>query len=178
MATTNLIDVTFSSEGSEVVDLTYVKLYAAISTSTHDTLLTSLIKAARIEIEKLASISIVTKTVRAEWDYVNESVVLPYPKINSITSLVSGEDTLTLDTDYTVKGSSKKTIYGTFVNGLVATYTAGYGDSTPEDLKLAIAKHALENFEQRTGIVTNSSNVLPNNWRVTALNYRPTWLMF
>jgi uncharacterized phiE125 gp8 family phage protein len=178
MATTNLIDVTFSSIGSEVVDLAYVKLYAAISTSTHDTLLTSLIKAARVEIEKLASIAIVTKTVRAEWDYVNESVVLPYPIINSINSVVSGEDTLVLDADYIVKGSKKKTIYGTFVNGLVVTYTAGYGSSTPEDLKLAIVKHVVDNFVQRYGISLSSSSILPNNWRTIALNYRPTWMMF
>ena len=175
---TNLIDVSFSSEGNEAIDLTYVKSFASISTTTHDTLLTNLIKAARIEIENLAQISVITKTVRAEWSYVSESVVLPYPKIGAITSLVSGTTTLVLDTDYTVRGFVKKTIYGTFSSGLVATYAAGYGSDTPEDLKMCMAKHVLESFEQRTGISTSASNLLPNNWRTTALNYRPTWIMF
>lgn len=175
---TNLIDVSFSSEGSEVIDLAYVKDYAIISTDNFDTLLNDLIKSARIEVEKVAQISIITKTVRVEWSQVSDDCVLPYPKINSITSLVSGTTTLTVNSDYTVKGQDKKTIYGTFSDGLVATYTAGYGDSTPEDLKRCIAKKVLEDFEQRTGYSANQSNLLPNNWRTVALSYRPTWLMF
>ena len=175
---TNLIDVSFSNEGSEVIDLTYVKTYAIISTDSFDTLLTDLIKSARMEVEKTAQISIVTKTVRAEWSEVSDNCILPYPKINSITSLVSGTTTLILDSDYKVKGQDKKTIYGTFSDGLVATYTAGYGSNTPEDLKRCIAKKVLEDFEQRTGISSNQSYLLPNNWQKVALSYRPTWLMF
>lgn len=175
---TKLIDVTFSSEGNEVIDLTYVKSFATISTDSFNTLLTDLIKSARIEIEKVAQISIITKTVRAEWSEVSDSCVLPFPKINTIASLVSGTTTLTLDSDYTVKGQDKKTIYGTFASGLVATYTAGYGVDTPEDLKRCIAKKVLEDFEQRTGISVSQSYLLPNNWRNTALSYRPTWIMF
>jgi uncharacterized phiE125 gp8 family phage protein len=176
---TNLIDVSFSNEGNEVIDLTYVKSFASISTATHDVLLNNLIKSARIEIEKVAQISIVTKTVRAEWSEAYGAIKLPNPKILTITTVTDGDEVAqVLDTNYKVRGGEKKTIYGDFPNGLIATYTAGYGNDTPEDLKMCIAKHVLENFEQRTGIAAGQSSLLPNNWRVTALNYRPTWIMF
>jgi hypothetical protein len=175
---TNLIDVSFSNEGEEVVSSSYVKNFAAITTTTFDDLISILIKTARIEIEKLSQLSIITKTVRAEWSCVNESISLPYPKIISIVSLESGTSILVEGINYKVKGLSNKTIYGNFTDGLVVNYTAGYGITVPEDLKMCIAKHVLENFEQRTGISVSQNYLLPNNWRKTALSYRPTWIMF
>jgi len=178
MGVTTLIDVSFSDEQSEVIDLDYLKRYMTIETDTHDVLLNDLIKSARTEVEKLGGISIVEKTIRAEWEQAYEYVRLPYPKIKSITSLKDGESTSLDITNYNVRGQDKKTIYGNFSTGLVVEYVAGYGDDTPEDLKLAIAKKVSEDFEQRTGIALESNSLLPNNWRPTVINYRPTWMMF
>lgn len=150
-----------------------------IETDTHDVLLNDLIKSARTEVEKLGGISIVEKTIRAEWSEAYEYVRLPYPKIKDIDTVYDGNETeLELSNSYSVRGQDKKTIFGDFPGGLVVTYTAGYGDSTPEDLKLAIAKKVSEDFEQRTGIALESNSLLHNNWRPTVLNYRPTWMMF
>lgn len=175
---TLLYDVTFSDEGSEVVDLAYVKSFSAITTTTHDALLTNLIKSCRAEIEKVAGISIIERTITAEWYSVNEECSLPYPIINSITSVESDGTALTANVGYKVIGTSKKTIIGTFPRGLKVIYTAGYGANCPDDLKLCIAKAVLEIFENRTGISVENSNLLPNSWRSVAINYRPTWLIF
>ena len=176
MPKTILYDVSISNEGNEVVELSFVKSFAGISTNTFDTLLTSLIKTARQEVEQYASISIVTKTIRAEWTETSQYVDLPYPLIGSITSVVSDGATLVLDTGYTVKGQDKKRIYGTFPKGLVVTYAAGYGVNLPEDLKLCITKNVAENFEQRSGFAFNQVALLPNNWRNVAMKYRPKWM--
>lgn len=181
MGQTNLISVTETNVGAEVIDLTYVKLYCSISTSTHDTLLTSLIKSARTEIEKLAKISIVTRTLTAIWSEAYTYVDLPRPQINGITSVSTGDNIYTVDNGYTIVESNPSRIYGDYPNGLKVVYTAGYGTDTPEDLKLAMAKKVLEDFEQRTGIKIQSNNnsvLLPNNWRPVVLNYRPGWMMF
>lgn len=179
MAITNLISVEREITGNEVVDAAFVKRYLSISTTTHDTLLGDLIISAREEIEKVACISIVEQTITAEWSQAYGEIKLPNPKILSITSVKDNLDNdLVVNTNYKIIGQSKKTIIGDFPNGLVIEYTAGYGEDTPSDLKLAIAKHVTENFEIRTGISVDNQNInlLPNNWRNTAINYRPTWV--
>jgi len=178
--TTNLIDVSISDEGSEVVDLTYVKLYCQIDGSNHDALLMTLIKSARQDVEKYADISIVTKTIRAEWTSVSEYAILPKPRINDIDSVFdSQENELFLDSAYQIRGQDKKRIIGDFSNGLVVTYGAGYGTDVPEDLKMSITKKVLMDFEARTGLsVSNSQSLLlPNSWEKTAIAYRPTWMI-
>lgn len=175
MPITNLIDISVVEEQAEVIDLAYVKKYLVISTDSFDSLLNDLIKAARIEVEKLAQISIVEKTIKAEWSEAYEFVNLPNPKINSVISVKDGND---IDVYHTKKGIDKVRIIGDFPSGLKVEYTTGYGSSTPEDLKLAIVKKISEDFEHRTGTSLETNNLLPNNWRVTAINYRPTWLMF
>lgn len=177
---TNLIDVTISNEGSEVIDLSYVKAYAQLTTTYQDTLLTTLIKSARKDIENYADISIVTKTIRAEWSEVSEYAILPKPKIGEVATMTTGNETSLILADYTFKGSDKKRVLGNFPDGLVLTYDAGYGTDTPEDLKMAICKKVLMDFEHRTGInIANSqADLLPNSWEKTAINYRPTWKVF
>lgn len=179
MQRTNLIGVKELSVDTNLINLDYIKRYLSIDTDTHNILLEDLCKSATVEIEKFAGISIYAKTIRAEWLEAYEFVNLPKPIINEILTVKNGlDDTLTIETDYKVRGDDKKRICGDFINGLVVTYTAGYGINCPSDLKLAIVKNIAENFEQRTGIVMNNSNLLPNNWRTIALTYRPSWLMF
>ncbi len=176
---TNLISVEREITGAEVVDVAFVKRFLSISTDVHNTLLNDLIISAREEIEQVAGISIVEQTITAEWTEAYGETKLPNPKILSIVSVKNGlSEDLTLNTGYKVFGQSKKTIIGDFPKGLIVEYKAGYGSNTPNDLKLAIAKHVTENFEIRTGISigNQSANLLPNNWRNTAINYRPTWI--
>lgn len=170
---TILIDVSLTEVGDEVIDLAYVKSFSSISTTIHDSLLTNLIKSCRAEIEKLAGISIIEKEIVAEYECINESALLPFSPIGDIISV---EIDSIATNNYTLKGLKNKRLYGNFPNGAVVTYNAGFGANCPEDLKLCIAKFVLETFENRVGILSGSNNLLPNNWRSVALNYRPTWI--
>lgn len=179
MPATNLIEVVLSDEEAEVIDLNYVKRYATIETDVHNTLLSSLIISARQEVERFAQISIVSRQITAEWSEAYEFVRLPYAPHGSIITVKDGDNNLlTLDSDYKVKGTKHKMIYGDFSNGLKVNYHAGYNSDTPDSLKLAMTKNVLENFELRTGIniSNNNASLLPNNWRNVALLYRPTWV--
>jgi len=179
MAITNLIEVVLSEDETEVIDIAYVKTYATIETDSFDTLLNSLIIAARQEIEKYSQVSIVERQITAEWSEAYDFVRLPYMPHGTIITVKDGDDTLlTLDSDYKVKGTKQKIIYGNFTKGLKVNYHAGYGSDTPQALKLAMTKNVIENFEQRTGITisNNNASLLPNNWRKVALAYRPTWI--
>lgn len=178
MAITNLIEVIKSDEETEVVDAAYVKTYLGIETTVHDTLLGRLIISARQDFEKLSQISVVERQVTAIWSEAYTFVRLPYTPHGTIISVKNTEDTvLILDTDYKVQGSKEKRIYGDFINGLKVNYHAGYDVAeVPENIKLAITKKVVEDFEIRTGISAKNTTLLPNNWRKVAISYRPTWI--
>lgn len=178
MPITNLIEVIKSTNESEVIDSSYVKTYIGIETNVHDILLNRLIIAAREEFEKVSQISVVERQITAIWSEAYTFVRLPYIPHGSIISVKNSADTaLILDTDYKVQGSKQKRIYGNFINGLKVNYNAGYDVSdVPEEVKLAITKIVVENFEMRTGISAKNAYLLPNNWRKVAVSYRPTWI--
>ena len=130
MAQTNLIDVIRVKTGAEVVDTAFVKRYLSISTDTHDTLLNDLIIAAREEVEKASCLSLVLQTITAEWSAAYGDTRLPYPKIIAITSAKDNDDnTLTLNTGYTLKGQDKKIITGDF------DYTVGTKHRKAREIK-------------------------------------------
>ena len=177
MPITNLIEVIKSEDEAEVIDIPYVKRYLGIETAVHDTLLTQLIIVARQEFEQASQVSVVSRQVTAIWSEAYTSVVLPLIPPGTIISVKDIDDTvLVLDSDYKVQGSKQKRIYGDFPNGLKVNYHAGYNSDTPEEIKLAMTKNVVENFEMRTGISSKNITLLPNNWRNVAINYRPTWI--
>lgn len=178
MPATNLIEVVKTDEQAEVINIAYVKTYLGIETSVHDTLLNSLIKSAREEFEKVSQVSVIERTVETIWSEAYTFVRLPLVPNRDIISVKDFDDTnLTLAIEYKVQGANEKRIIGNFSNGLKVTYTTGYGvDNTPEDIKLAITKNVVENFEMRTGIGATNAKLLPNNWRKTAIKYRPLWM--
>lgn len=177
MAITNLIEVIKSEDEVEVIDAAYVKTYLGIETTVHDTLLGRLIIVARQEFEQVSQISVAERQLTAIWSEAYTFVRLPYMPHGTIISVKDGADTaLVLNIDYKVQGSKEKRIYGDFANGLKVNYHAGYNSDTPEDIKLAMTKNVVENFEMRTGISAKNTTLLPNNWRKVALRHRPTWI--
>lgn len=177
MPVTNLIEVIKSEDEAEVIDVSYVKTYLGIETTIHDTLLNRLIIAARQEFENVSQVSVVSRQVTAIWSDAYTFVRLPYIPHGDIITVKNANDTvLVLDADYTIQGIKEKRIYGDFPNGLKVNYHAGYNSDTPEDIKLAITKNVVENFEMRTGISATNAKLLPNNWRKTAIKYRPLWM--
>ncbi len=178
MPITNLIEVIKSEDEAEVIDIAYVKRYLGIETAVHDTLLNQLIIVARQEFEKASQVSVVERQITAIWSEAYTFVRLPYIPHGTIISVKNTADTVLVpDTDYKVQGSKEKRIYGDFASGLKVNYHVGYDAAeVPEDIKLAMTKNVVENFEMRTGISVKSTTLLPNNWRKVALRYRPTWI--
>lgn len=138
-----VISVSFSGEaGTEPFDLTAAKewLKASLDITEDDTLITALIKAARIACEKYANQSFITRTVTAKIHNGLGNFYLPYGPVVSVTSVKDGSITLTGFTidDFAVPSD----------NDLVATYTAGY-TTLPEDIKTAIKNQVSFMYEKR-----------------------------
>ena len=178
MPITNLIEVSFSDEEAEVIDIAYAKRFLSIETAVHDTLLNELIISGREEFEKASQMSVIKRQVTAIWSEAYTFARLPYMPHGTIISVKKADETaLVIDTDYTVQGLKEKRIYGNFPKGLIINYNAGYeANEVPELIKLAIVKNVTENFEIRTGISAKNTMLLPNNWRKVAIKYRPTWM--
>ena len=166
----NSVDVT--ETGTEPVTITLTKFYLGIASTVHDTLLTSLIKSARKEVEMYCKMKFVACNVTAYFESINEYTYLPYAPVNSVTSVKDKDDA---DVTYELSKGSNPKLKLTSSSEVIVEYTSGL--VIEEDLKLCIIKKVGEDFEYRTGITLESNSILPNNWMSTALKYRTTWLM-
>lgn len=166
----NNVDVIETGEEPVLLDLT--KLYLGIASTVHDTLLSSLITIARLEVEHYCKKKLIESTIVAYFESINEYTYLPYTPVLSITSVNDAEESvLTYEAS---KGSNPKIkIHSN--KEVIITYDCGLNIN--EDLKLCIIKKVGEDFEFRTGISITNNSILPNNWRSTALKHRNTWLM-
>ena len=173
MTRTILNSVSCVESGSEPVTVAKAKTYLGIASTVHDTLLGELIVSARKEFEKASELKVIACTITAYYDSIDEYTYFPYAPVLTLTS-VKDEDTNDL-TYILTKGDNPK-LKITNSGEVVVVYTSGLATVT-DDIKLAIIKIVAEDFEFRTGISVSQSNLLPNNWRQTALKYRRTWLM-
>lgn len=173
MIRTILNSVTTTETGSELIDLDDVKRYLGISTDIHDELLVFLLKSSREEVEKYTKKALVSKTVIAYYDSVNEYLKLPITPVTSVTSVVDADD---IEVSYTLGKGDNPRVNLTSSSEVIITYESGY-EELPNDLQLCVIKAVCEDFEFRTGIKANNVGLLPNNWRNTALKYRDSWLM-
>jgi hypothetical protein len=97
---------------------------------------------------------------------------LPFVPCLELTSVQDEDDN---DLDYTLTKGENPKLKITRDSEVVVVYDCGA--TVTEDIELAVIKIVAEDFEFRTGIILNQSELLPNNWRQTALKYRRTWLM-
>lgn len=126
-----------SESTTEPVTLEEVKKYIRKDFPDDDALLDeTLIPAARKRLEKLTGCSIVTKTITAVLELINRQE-LPYGPVHEITD--ADNYSIIGEVFPRVEGEGKITI----------TYTAGYGDDLPEDLKTAIMAMVLSMDENR-----------------------------
>jgi hypothetical protein len=165
---------------TEPVTLDEVKTFLSIDIDTedHDSLLLSLITAAREAVESYTGVSLVPSDVIAEFDSIYDVVELPYGPVTELTTITDSEgDTVTDYKTRGVTGSFMRLAYAseTFVQ---ATYVTGY-TVVPEALKTAIKKRVADDFEQRTGFTLTGQGLLqvsPNDWKAQAAPYsRKTW---
>lgn len=170
MIRTILNSVSVNETGTEPVTLAKTKTYLGIASTVHDTLLGDLIVSARKDFEKESEMKVINSTVTAYFDSINEYTYLPLYPVTTVTSVQ--DDTALI---YTLTKGTNPKLKITRDAEVVVVYEVEA--NVTEDIELAIIKKVAEDFEYRTGIMTNPVNVLPNNWRATALNYRRTWLM-
>lgn len=150
-----LIDIKIDNEGSEVVTAADMRAYMLFSDTSQDTLITSLIKSARIKLEKYANISIVSKEIVAWYTTDDDVIDLAYNPVASISEFYThyrGEEKeYTVQEDYWVEGQVNKHIRlaSTIDNNKYyrIVYTTSANGS--ELCKLAIKQQVAEWFVHR-----------------------------
>jgi hypothetical protein len=145
-----VISVSFSNEGSEPVTLQEAKDWCRIDVPDDDTLITSLIKAARIICEQYSGLSFVTKTVTAILVNGLGNIDLPYGPVTGTVTYTETDGTAI--TDYDISDSR--------CDRFKATYTAGY-EVLPENLKKAVLNQ-IAWMEQNRGDVKLANGVSEN----------------
>lgn len=136
--TTNVV---FSTEGSEPVTLNDVKLWGKIDQSADNSLITALIKTARLMCEHYTNTSLVTRTIVADINNANGGFILPYGPVTNTPTAVDWQGTaLTLVWNF----SQIQTPYGR----MAVTYDAGFA-TVPEVYKTAIMEQVLFLYEHR-----------------------------
>ena len=143
--------------GSEPVSLLEAKSQLKIDFSTDDTLLTALITAARLQIEKITGVSLVARQVdliaKLDGCHLFE---LPYGPLDTTSLIVTklkvtpgGTDELLTTTDYIVRGDYFAQLHVANGDGMFAiTYDAGY-TVVPQALKEAILHQVSYLYEHR-----------------------------
>lgn len=172
MIRTILNSVSINETGTEPVTVSKAKTYLGIASTIHDNTLNDLIVAARKDFEKESEMKVIDSTVTAYFDSISEYTYLPYYPVSTVTSVQDEDDT---DLTYTLTKGDNPKLKITKDAEVVVVYEVEA--NVTEDIELAIIKKVAEDFEYRTGIMTNPIHVLPNNWKATALNYRRTWVM-
>lgn len=156
-----------------LITISYVKSLLGITTTTDDTLMTSLLGARSVDFEEFESVA------RTEYKSGDKSHILfmdhhPITAVASIyddVDLTYGADTLIDSSDYsfiTGKGIIflKSGYFAKGINNVKVTYTAGYTTATvPEDLKLAIANLVIADYLELKGGV--------NAFEGESLTYKP-----
>lgn len=141
-----VLDVQFSLENTtEPVTVQEAKDWLRIDISDDDTLVGSLITAARIICEQYTNISFITRTVTATLHNTLGGISLPYGPVNSITSVTERDTAIT---DYTMSGASFQRLVTVFEQEVTVVYTAGYA-TLPKNLKTAILNQIGFLYENR-----------------------------
>jgi len=172
MTRTVLNSVSFTETGTEPVTVAKAKTYLGIASTVHDALIEDLIVSARKNFEQSTELKLVECVVMAYYDSISEYTYLPFVPCLELTSVQDADDN---DLTYTLTKGENPKLKITSESEVVVVYDCGA--TLTEDIELAVIKIVAEDFEYRTGIILNQSELLPNNWRNTALKYRRTWLM-
>jgi len=151
----------------EPVTLTQMKLHLRVDCDTDDDLITALIIASREWCEDFERRAYITQTITAKLDYLPDVLLLPKPRLQSVTSIkyydLSGvEQTLSSDLyDVDIYREPGQVVRGyndsypsmrSIVNAVEIIYKAGYGDaaaSVPDKTIAAIKLFAAHLYENR-----------------------------
>ena len=143
-----VLRVSFSDEGDEPVTLQEAKDWCRIDVADNDTLITSLIKAARAICENHANLSFIKRTVTAKIKNGLGDFIAPYGPVISVTSAKDSDniDIIGFNFDCAYTGN------------VTVTYEAGY-EALPQNLKTAILNQ-IAWMEQNRGDVKLQSSLV------------------
>ena len=127
--------------GSEPVTLQEAKDWGKIETSTDDTIVTALIKAARRTCEKFTGIGFITRDITLHVDLTDNYFSLPYGPVTGGPSAVDTDGNV-VDLVYNM-GQIEDPL-----GRMVLSYTGGYA-TLPEDLEVALKCQFLYMYENR-----------------------------
>jgi uncharacterized phiE125 gp8 family phage protein len=171
-----ILDVKLTDTGAEPCTLAEAKEWCKIelNISEENTLITELIKTARLQCEGYTNVSFVEKTVIAILNNSIGGIELPYGPLKTFTSLINEDGkTLTVDTEYKLQGELFKTIKNPLDSYLKATYVAAY-TTLPTNFKTAVLQQVAFLYENR-GDVTNKEMGLGSMAMQTLNPYRRIW---
>jgi len=163
----------------EPVTLEEMKLHLRVDCTADDDLITALIVAARQWCEDYEHRAYITQTITATLDYLPNTIILPKPRLQSVTSITytdTGEDTQTLDSSlYDVDiirepgkvvraySASYPSVLNTN-NSVTVIYIAGYGDAAtdvPAKTKSAIKLLCAHLYDNRSATSDLSLEEIP-----------------
>lgn len=140
------LDVQFSGEGSEPVTKAEAKSWCRIDVSDDDSLIETLITAARIMCEQYTNISFITRTVTAVLNNSCGNIFLPYGPVTGTVATVDRDGTSI--SDVKIYGNVFKFIESPCVDYMRVSYTAGYS-TLPPNLKTAVLSQIAWMYENR-----------------------------
>lgn len=141
-----VLDVSFSSEGSEPVTTTEAKNFCRIDVTDDDTLIGSIITAARQVCENYSGISFITRTITATLQNSCGNIYLPYGPVSTISSYLDRDGNAINDPK--VYGEKFKFIQYPTDDYLKVTYSAGYS-TIPPNLKTALLNQIQWMYDNR-----------------------------
>ena len=177
------LTVSDTDEASDLISVTDAKSWLKIDTSDEDDLIQDLIDEVTSDIENNYQIPVKSKDVTAVWENFASAVPLPFQPVSSITTVKTIESdgtttTLTVDEDYRLVGNrlliDEICGYERPYNRtkLEVVYVSAF-DSVPNDVRLALKKAVLSNFEDRQDVVGGMSvSMLPNSSKKILSKYR------
>lgn len=173
-----------SAPAAEPVSRTEAKLHLRVDVTTDDTLIDSLIQAAREYVENYTRRSFVQRTYRADVDYFDDEIRLPFRPIIAISHIKyytaaspSVLTTLAASNYELVRGHIYRSATGTYpavdsvYNAVQITYTAGYAptsspevpaENVPAAVKSALLLTIGDLYENREGQVLYPGQVQIN----------------
>lgn len=185
-----VIDVkaTEVSSPTEPVTLAEAKEWCKIELdiTEENTLITELIKTARLQVEGFLNISLVDKTIEAVVNNSLGGIELPYQPLKTFTSLKDEDgNALVVNSDYKLQGVFFKTIKSPCSDYLVANYTTGYTTENPlpKQFKTAVLQQVAYLYENRgdtpANATTQNNRTVPTELspmvELTLFPYRRIW---
>lgn len=149
------LEVEFEDPAIDATTVAYVKGFNNINTDAYDDYLEDYIESALVDIEKYTGRTIIQRTVTAYWKRVWTDLWIPYPDVQSITSVTSiddsGNETVLTTDDYTELGDKQKYLSFLDYSGtqIKIVYVAGYGttmEELPINLRNAISRQVMFYF--------------------------------